>query len=107
MTAQALEQIADEFIGTQSIKTYETIDVYASGVDALFTPPPMAPDFIPVGDYGANPTLDVNAGFAFASSFNPIGSQGSGFQTGGQNNIYSNFDCDNSWQLQERLALYP
>ena len=61
MTAQALEQIADEFIGTQSIKTYETIDVYASGVDALYTPP-----IVPMADlYGITPAWEPAGNLGF------------------------------------------
>jgi hypothetical protein len=54
---EALERIAGDFTGTleESVRTYETIDVYARGTEALYTPPLKVYDFP-----GTNTSLHIH-----------------------------------------------
>jgi len=73
MTSQALEQMLTFVLRFGQTRMYQTIDAYTTGTTKLYSFDPPKP-------------------------FEPIGSMGSGFQTGAQNNIRKNLGDG----LQER-----
>ncbi len=89
MASQALEQMLENTFAPAigQDRMYQTIDTYAAGTTALYSGKLLDP------------------------KFNPIGSQGSGFQTGSTNNIYMEYDLGemtqdpelSGWRLQERF----